>query len=297
MKSRLWLLLGVVACKEPASHQPSAAPKTSAPAVASASVSAKPPERPPLKDAICRALRVEGEAKVGDAPLGSGAALDGSAWVTLGPGASLTLKHSSSGRELAVSGPALFRACRRGREQLLLTRGIVRVGSGLGSRPGAEVLIATPIAMARYAEADFTLKLDDKKLAIEVRAGQLELDPAEDKPPKGMHSPLRAKDKLNVPLGRPDPVALMERCKAAAEAAVESARKVGDRSAAEPLGQRAQAHVRARRAARAACTIAVAATGLAADPSVSAGLWADASRWEGLWEAVPRLPNVQPTEK
>jgi hypothetical protein len=297
----LALLLALAGCKDPSRQQPpAAAPSGSGaapnPAPPSAPVASVAPPRAPLKAPICRALRVEGEATVGDVPLRSGAELDGSAWVTLAAGASLTLKHASSGREIAVSGPALFRACRRGREQVLLVRGTLQGGSGMGARPGAEVLIATPIATARYAEADYTLSLDDKRLALEVRAGQVELDSADGKP-LGSKSPVRAKRKLSLPLGKPEPALLMARCKTAAETAEATARKVGDRESTEPLGERAKAHVRARKAARAACTIAASATGLVADPTASAGLWAEASRWEGLWEAVPRPVPVQPAEK
>jgi hypothetical protein len=247
-------------------------------------------------DPTCRALRVEGDAKVGQAVLASGATLDGSEWVSLAKGASLTLKHSSSGRELAIAGPALFRACRRGREQVLLARGKVAVGSGMGSRPGAEVLVATPVAGVRYADADFTLTLDDKKLSIEVRAGQLEVDPVSPAS-KALKSPLKAKDKLVMPLGKPNAALLLASCKQVAEAAEAAARHVGDRNAPEPLGERAQAHVKARKAARVACTIAAAATGLVADPVASAGLWAEAARWEGLWESIPRRGQAQGPEK
>lgn len=301
LRGRAWLLLALVACKEPRSNPPSAA--TSASARAAASASAAPTAapsvapRPASKEPICRALQVVGEAKVGDAELHTGAELDGSAWVTLAKGASLVLKHAGSGREIALSGPALFRACRRGREQVLLARGTLQGGSGMGARPGAEVLIATPIATLRYAEADFTLTLDDKQLQALVRAGKVEVDSAAETPPKGLKSPLQARDQLRLPLGKPDPAKLMARCQAAAEAAESSARKVGDRSSPEPLGQRAQAHVRARKAARAACTVAATATGLVADPSAAAGLWAEAARWEGLWEAVPRPAPVKPAEK
>jgi multidrug resistance efflux pump len=89
----------------------------------------------------------------------------------------------------------------------------------------------------------------------------------------------------------------MARCQAAAEAAESTARRVGDRNATEPLGERAQAHVRARKTARAACTIAASATGLVADSNARAGLWAEAVRWEGLWETIPRPRLVQPAEK
>jgi hypothetical protein len=279
-----------------ASPVPSAEASIATPAP---SVAPAPPPRAPT----CRALRVEGDAKVGDAVLASGSELDGSEWVTLAKDASVTLKHANSGRELSLSGPALFRACRRGREQVLLARGKVTVGSGMGARPGAEVLIATPVAGVRYADAEFSLQLDEKRLTVEVRAGQVEVDavPAAPRPgaatPKGPKSPLHAKDKLVVPLGKPDVAALMSSCQAAAEAAEASARKVGDKSSPEPLGERAQAHVRARKAARAACTIAAAATGLVADPVAAAGLWADAARWEGLWETIPRPARAQAPEK
>ncbi len=271
-----------------ASASASAAAAPRAPPSASASVPA------PAPMAGCRAVRVSGEAKVGEAPLASGSLLDGETWVTLAKGAKVSLKHTSTGRELEVSGPALFRACRRGREQLLLARGSVLVGASMGSRPGAEVLIATPVAGVRYGEADFTLTLDDKKLKLAVRTGRVELDP---QPPKPVKSPLSAKDTLVLPLGKPDPKALMALCQEAAQAAEASGRRVGDRSAPEPLGERAQAHVKARRLARTACTVAAASTGLVADPVASAGLWAEAARWEGLWESIPRRERGQGPEK
>src|SRR5882724_9362363 len=236
----------VAACGKGQGQKPSAggapAPSASA-ASASAPPSAAPSaaEVPQPPEPTCRALRVEGQAKVGDVPLVSGALVDGSEWVSLAKGASVTIKHSNSGREIALGGPALFRACRRGREQVLLVKGKVAAGTGMGSRPGAEVLIATPVAGIRYGDADFTLTLTDKQLSVEVRAGQVDVDSAG---AKALKTPLHGKDKLLVPLGKPDAVALMARCKEAAETAEATARRVGDRSATEPLGERAQAHVR-----------------------------------------------------
>lgn len=309
--SSLGLSLWLLACSKGGGEHAaggSAAVPPSSEVSAAALVPSAPPSvapAPPPKDPTCRALRVEGEAKVGEAALASGTELDGAEWVTLAEGASLTLKHASSGREISLAGPALFRACRRGREQVLLARGKVTVGTGMGARPGAEVLIATPVAGVRYADADFSLQLDEKRLKVEVRAGQVEVDStaASSAPPKGpasakaLKSPLRAKDKLLVPLGKPDVTALMSRCQEAAQTAAETARKVGDKSASEPLGERAQAHVVARKAARAACTVAAAATGLVADPAAAAGLWAEAARWEGLWETIPRPARAQAPEK
>lgn len=291
------LLVLLVGCREPDPPLSSAPPKTSARKEAASVAASTPAPPPPRKHATCRALGVEGKARVGERALGSGMELDGSAWVTLEAGASLTLKHATSGREVAVSGPALFRACEHGREQVLLVRGTLRVGSGMGSRPGAEVLLATPIASARYADADFTLALDAQRLTLDVRAGRVELEPADVPAPKGSKSPLHAKDKLSLPLGKPDPERLLSRCKEAAEAAEATARNVRDRGAEEPLGERARAHVRARRAARSACAVAAAATGLVADPIARAGLWAEVSRWEGRGAAVPHAAPAAPPEK
>lgn len=269
------------------------------PASAGVSASAAPlAPLPPLatRGAMCRAIRVEGEVRQGDMPLSSGAEIEGADWITLGKGASFTLKHSSSGRELSFAGPARLRACSRGREQVLLARGKLEVGSGLGARPGAEVLVATPIAAVRYADAELALALDEQKLEVALRAGQAEVDPAWPQQ-TGVKTPLRGKDKLRLPVGKPDPAGLMARCKEAAEAAEASARHVRDKTAAEPLGQRAQANVRARRSARAACSIAAAATGLVADPAASAGLWAEALRWEALWESIPAAQSGSGPEK
>jgi hypothetical protein len=300
MRFRSLLVAGLLlSCNRSADDAAQATRRATAPsasaavaAAPTAADAAMPPALAPV--AFCRALRVTGSAKVGDAELTTGAPLDGSAWVSLASGASLTLKHSATGRELSVSGPALFRACRRGREQVLLAKGKVVGGGGTGARPGAEVSIATPVAAVRYGDADLSVSLDDKQLSVAVRTGQVEIDSASD---KELKSPLRAKDRLVVPLGHPDPAELMQRCRAAAERAEATARHVGDPSASEPLGERAQANVRARKTARSACTVAAAATGLVADPTTSAGLWAEAARWEGLWETVPRRTRVQPPEK
>jgi hypothetical protein len=270
-------------------------------AAARASASATPPPlaasaAPAAPPPMCRALRVTGAGKVGDRPLASGAELDGSEWVSLEKGAQLTLKHAQTGRELAVAGPALFRACRRGREQLLLARGRVVATAGMGSRPGAEVLIATPVAAVHYADAELTLELSETSLTIGVRVGSVDVT-ALPPPKRALKSPLKAGDKLRLPVAKPDAARLIVDCKAAAEQAEQLARRVAEASATEPLGQRAQAHVKARKSARASCTVAAAATGLMADPVTSAGLWAEATRWEGLWESIPRRGRAQAPEK
>lgn len=294
------LMLGLLpaGCSKGESEGKRAAPSASLRASAGAPLPAAPPAsgRPAPPPPICRALRVTGEAKVGDAPLASGVALDGSEWVSLAKGAQLTLKHAQSGRELAVAGPALFRACQRGREQLLLARGRVVATAGMGSRPGAEVLIATPVAAVHYADAELTLELGETSLSIAVRVGSVEVT-GQPPPKKPLKSPLKPRDKLDMPLGEPDPARLIAACKTAAEHAEQLARRVADASATQPLGQRAQAHVKARKLARSSCAVAAAATGLVADPSARAGFWAEATRWEGLSESIPRRGRAQGPEK
>ncbi len=270
----------------------------SAAAVASDSGASAPSAEPPRATAAkpaCRVLRVAGAAKLGDVALEDGALLDGSEWVSLGAGASLSLKHTQSGRELMVAGPAMLRPCRRGREQVLVAKGTVTVGAGMGARPGAEVLLATPVGAARYGDADFTLALDEKALRVTVRAGEVELEGV--LPDKPLKSPLRAKDKLQVPLGKPDVQALLSRCQELAQAAEKTALSVADRSSREPLGHRARSNVVARKAARLSCAIAASATGLVADPEARAGYWAEAERWEGLGESIPRQRPSQAPEK
>jgi hypothetical protein len=304
-RARFWLVLLCVVCvacgrKNSGHAVPSASLANSATLPSLAAQPSPPPSALPARASapVCRAIRLSGVATAGERSLAAGDVLDGESWVSLEKGANMALKHSTTGRELSISGPARFRACRRGREQLLLARGSVSAASGMGSRPGAEVLIATPIAGVHYGDAEYKLDLDDQKLNLTVRVGHVGVDLEPAPPPdKGHKKTLSAKDKLSLPLGKPDPKALMASCQAAAEAAQASARRVGERNAREPLGERAQAHVKARRAARSACAVAAAATGLVADPVASAGLWAEAMHWEGLWESIPGRGRAQGPEK
>jgi hypothetical protein len=241
---------------------------------------------PPITAATepaCRVLRLSGSARRGSEPLTANALLRGEEWLSLDDGTSLTLKHSTSGRELSLEGPARVRACQRGREQILLTRGKLHTTATTGARPGAEVLIATPAGAVRYADAELELDLSAKRLRLDVLVGRADFEPA-----GGGAKSLGPKQKLNLPVVTPDAASSMQRCREAAEAAQNAARRVGEHGSSESLGERAQAHVRARKAARSACTIAAAATGLAADPAEQARLWDEAARWEALWESFPK---------
>src|SRR5438128_1650921 len=82
-------------CGKGSAQQQSAAsgaptPSESAAALSASAPPSAAPQAPQPPTATCRVLRVEGEAKVGDLPLVSGALVDGSEWVSLGKGGSLT---------------------------------------------------------------------------------------------------------------------------------------------------------------------------------------------------------------
>lgn len=297
----LLLALPLVAACEAEPRGPSRAEST---ALAAASVRAAPPlsvvappaSVRPVNPGSCRIVAASGQAMLGADPLAVGTLLDGSAWVSLEQGARLTLKHVESGRELSLSGPARFRACHRGVEQLLLARGTVTTTAGAGARPGAEVLLATPLAALRYTDAELSLTVDERSLAVTLRVGRAELEPSAALPGVARQT-LAARKEQRWSSGSSDASALMAACGRAAGLASAAAQRVAERSSAEPLGKRAREHVRARRAARTSCAVAAAAAGLAADPQASAGLAAEAQKWETLWETIPRSPGRQPSEK
>jgi hypothetical protein len=235
-------------------------------------------------------MKVSGSVALeGGGPLVSGALVDGSAWLELPDKSEVWLKHPPSGRELNVFGPGRVLACRAGREELLLASGKVTTSTGAGARPGAEVLIATPQAALRYGNAELVATTRDGKLALEVRAGETWVEAA-DPAAKLKTNPVRPKGKLSL-RGKLGAEALIERCHVLAEAAAESARQVLSPKADSGLGERAATQVRDRRSARAACSIAAAATGLVADPGERQRLWGLLERWDQVWQAVPHVPK------
>jgi hypothetical protein len=239
-------------------------------------------------------MRVSGQVtQDGGGALRQGDMVAGKSWLELGDKSELWLKHPASGRELTVHGPGKVLACRGGREELLLAKGKVVTSTGAGVRPGAEVLIAAPEGALRYGNAELEATAKAGRLALEVRAGETWIEPA-DPAAAPKSNPLRAKGKLLL-RNKLGPQALVDRCQKLAEVAGESARRVlarpADGDAGGSLGDRAAAQVRDRRAARAACSIAGAATGQVADPEERSRLWGLVERWDAVWQAVPRAPG------
>ncbi len=229
----------------------------------------------------------------GGKALTSSAPLDGRTWLELDEGATVAIRHAVTGRDLSLSGPASVLPCVAGEEEVLLARGTLRASHGLGARPGAEVLLATPLGNVRYADAALDLRLSDKKLEVEVRTGSARLDPAGASRLTGKRE-LGPRSKASVS-GRADPALLVKECEAKAKLAGERARAVLTRNAEGPsLGERAAAHVEARRQARGACMTAAAATALAEEAD-RAPLRARVAAAERLWKAIPaQIPAGKP---
>lgn len=276
--------------KEPA--PPRDTPKPAPSSVPSAPAATQSAPRAPTPAPLgCRAMRVSGSVTLeGGGKLAPASLVDGSAWLELDDGSEVWLKHPPSGRELTLRGPARALVCRAGREEIVLASGKVTTGTGTGARPGAEVLIATPQGALRYGHAELDATSKDGKLALEVRGGEVWVEPADPKA-SVRTNPLRAKGKLSL-RAKVGAEALIERCQKLAETAARSAENVLSAPPdAGSLGDRAAVQVRDRRAARAACSIARAATGQVADQAERQRLSGLLERWEALWQAVPRASN------
>lgn len=272
------LLFSLTACrgdaKKPGGPIPSA---SSVPAVAP---SLAPPAAPPPPSAgsgesagprlleiakSCRALDVKGRI-IDDSgkTLQTSAPLDRAVWLTLDPGARLALKHAETSRELTFSGPGRVRPCVAGEERFDVIRGGVRTTLAAGARPGAEVLIATPVGVVRYGDARLEIKVDSGSISVKSDSG----DAWFESPSPGGSGVVEERILPGKQLQRKgltvDVKALLIACEAAAEAAEARARTLihpGPSDRATPLGARAAEHMRARRAARFACAIAGAALG------------------------------------
>jgi hypothetical protein len=279
----LWAAAALVGCERAGQHAaPAASESPSAPSLP-APVSSRPTPRPELG---CRAIRVEGQVRrQGGAAVDTGDLLDGVSWVELGESARLGLRHSRSGRELLVSGPALVLPCSAGEEQLLLATGQVETSYGAGARPGAQVLIATPFAVVRSAEATLLIRASGRQLAIDCSAGEARIDLAAGAKLRGREL-LRPKSRATI-RSAPEIPALMDACEKEAERAETLGRQVlssGDAGAT--LGERAARHVEARQKARSACAILAAAAATRPEPERAATL-ARAASADRRWRAVP----------
>lgn len=241
---------------------------------------------------VCRALSVKGSVSFsGGGPLKTRSLIDGSRWLDLGKDAAVRVRHSLSAREFELRGPGHMVVCPAGEERILLASGEVVTTNGPGARPGAEALIATPFGTVTYGDAHLVAKLSNKQLEVTVRTGTAWVDPA---PGATRNGPEQVDSKQKATLvvsGALDTRKLVSLCHKAAEETARRARAVIDRPKAKDagsLGERAAAHVRARKEARRACATAEAAVGRTSDPAERKRLWGELEQSEMLWRAVPR---------
>jgi len=288
-------LVCAVACSKPA---PSTGPAPSAAANAANSANSEPPASVPhvvLPKGACRALLVIGKATVEGAPIVTGTLLDGEHWVELEAGSSVALRHTVTSRELKLIGPGSILPCRGGAEQILVAKGQLSTSANLGVRPGAEVLIATPLGTVHYGDAALDVEFSGKGLRVRVKQGEAWVEPEKaGKPPFKNPVASGAEARLS---GRPlSAQQLLDACQTAAEHARDSAQLVltaGQAGAPSSLGARAADNMRARAAARSACAMAAAALGALDDPAEKQRLSAAVAHADDLWRSVPTAASGQ----
>src|SRR5258705_298902 len=128
------------------------------------------------------------------------------------------------GRALPTLLALLVAACgKSGSEQLAHASASASESALASAVPPLSASAAPPGAAVRCAGAVFTLPLEDKRRKVGGGGGQVGVAgpaaPAAAGPSKGLKTPLRAKDKLPVPRGKPLAAGLMAQCKQAAETA------------------------------------------------------------------------------
>jgi hypothetical protein len=279
------LLLGL-ACDEKPAPPPRASATASAPAAPTPSQRPQP-ARAPRKPPTCRALAVTGKVLAGDQPVAVGTAVDGKTWLLLEKGASVSFRHSVSAREVTLVGPAQALPCFEGEEDFLLGSGQLRSSAGPGARPGAQVTVYTPFGTFSYGDARIDVQTSKSQAELAVTQGEAWATPIAGATRTGPDVVRAPKGKATL-RGAPKPAALVADCEKQAGVAEGLASQVLHPTPgpdAGTLGERAAAHMGARRAARGACWCARAAVALAPDAS-RRDLAKRLDRAEQQWRAI-----------
>jgi hypothetical protein len=246
------------------------------------------PELVPAK--ACRAIEVKGSVSSADGKkIETGTPLDDPGWLDIGEKSELVVKNVVTARELLFDGPARVSPCVGNEEHFFLDEGTIITTTAAGARPGAEVLIATPIGAVRYGDAKLRVKLDAHGLDVAADTGDAFVDlPTA----TGFGNRVHAGGHRTVPFRRTDAKELLALCDAAAHTAEDRARDVLDPGPAQatPLGVRAEAHVKARQVARSLCAMARAALGTVAAGASRDDLAAALDRADATWRGVPHGP-------
>jgi hypothetical protein len=242
--------------------------------------------------AVTGTVREEGQA------VAAGALLSGTKWLELDKGAAVTVRHTVSSRELSVKGPGWALLCLDGEEEVLLSEGTLESSAGPGARPGAQVVIYTPAGTISYGDAQITARASKAKIEVSTSKGDVWVLPVHEAKRKGPEKLGGARDRATLtPGGALSSV--VEACeRTAGEAEARAKAVLGPPGAgAGPLGERAAAHLEARRTARATCNAALAAARAEPSAETRVGLErriAEAGRrWRSL--GVPAGPAPKPS--
>jgi hypothetical protein len=281
----LLLALCALACgkREPDAAQKSAVPAEQAPPAGQPAAAASV-QSEPRSSGGCRVMSKRGSVltATGEA-VDKGHLLLGERWLVLEPGAALSLKHTSSGREVTFEGPGRVLPCLGGEEEMIVGSGAITTQANTGVRPGATVVIGTPYGSVRYADAQARLVVGAQGLEVPEASGDLSLvpilPPADPVPLTGPGAKLPS-----VPTSADEALAA---CTRAVEAAGGRARALLE-AAPGTQGQLAGEHVRARRQARLTCASATAAAlAQGKDAADIAARLKRLSELRALWRAVP----------
>jgi hypothetical protein len=264
----------------------------------------------------CRAKSLKGGATVRPSlddpprPLVQGDLLPEEARLDLAPDAELSLQATTSTREIAVRGPAALVACPGGEEEVRVSFGRISGYPGMGVRPGADVWIATPLGVVRFADAQIEIEVagpSAERLSVKIGGGKATFMAAKGVRLQGSPD-AGTLDEILIPGGgtfsadRPStPLPKLLRdlvgaCRTEAEAAREAGVRVLESGASgDPgqLGQRAFDHVRTRQRARAACEVARAAGGLKPG-ALDSPMLAQLAGADEKWKSSPTSPSLTP---
>ncbi|HEY6560248.1 MAG TPA: hypothetical protein VI072_23345 [Polyangiaceae bacterium] len=239
----------------------------------------------------CRVIEVSGAIESAGRPLRTGAWLDGASWLILPKDGKVVVKHPTSARELSVSGPGLVRLCAAGDEQVVLARGALRATAGPGARPGAQVLVFTPVGVVRYGDADLAARVTERSVNIQVFAGDAWVEPLFGATRRGPDHVLARVQSSLTAAAAPAPERAVTACREASQAAASAAAAVlTPGQAGASLGQRAASQLKARQTARALCGSALAVLGNAPNSASARALEIGIKEADALWQKVPSGP-------
>jgi hypothetical protein len=240
----------------------------------------------------CRVITVKGAVSSTDGgkKIAAGDPLDRPVWLDLAAGASLAVKHAQTSREVVFHGPGHVLPCEHGEERFLMTQGSAVTATWAGARPGAEVLIATPLGVVRYGDATLDVRVTERTLRVQSAVGDAVIDvgdgSAGERVPAGGHAERKG---TGV-----DVKTLVAECDEGARKAESLARDVlSPQDSKVPLGERAKAHVQGRKAARLKCAIAAAALGTLKIGQDRDDLGRVLAQAEARWRGVPGTTRRQ----